>query len=103
MTLKVAFTSLGRCGLGFWALVQIRGMFTLTKQPQDVDMAGQAGAGGANCTEDMIRVGVKALRVWIPTDDDRYCGYDHFAVRDAFERMHKLLVKKSEDTTSYPP
>jgi hypothetical protein len=75
-------------------------MFTLTKHQQDLDRPGQAGAGGANCTEDMIRVGVEALRVWIPTDDDRYCGYDHLAVRDAFERMYKLLLKKSEDTTS---
>ena len=82
-------------------MTQSSGIYTLTKHPQDLDRLGQAGAR-ANCTEDMIRVGVKALRVWIPTDDDRYCGYDHFAVRDAFERMHKLLVKKSEDTTSYP-
>lgn len=40
----------------------------------------------------MIRAGVCALHAWIG-DDERFSGWDGFAVRDAFLRMHELYLE----------
>lgn len=59
----------------------------------------------ASCLEssispDVLAVGVAALRDWIG-EDDRFIGYDHFAVRDVFvrmcERVHQSQTKNSVD------
>lgn len=38
-------------------------------------------------TEDIVRLGVRVLRDWIPPDGDRYIGHDPIAIYDAFVRM----------------
>ena len=46
-------------------------------------------AGAPEVTDEMVKAGVSALRGWME-NDDRFVGWDGFAVRDVFLRMRRL-------------
>lgn len=69
-----------------------RGIFTLEKQSQDVDMAAESEAAlsAVGITPEMIEAGIVALREWAPVEEGRFSGWDRFAVRDVFLAMNGL-------------
>lgn len=52
----------------------------------EIDKTGQAGTDVPEVTEEMVKAGVEALQEWLDTED-RFIGWDGFAVRDVFLRM----------------